>query len=155
MTLEQLWEHLGQVSSLSFVAKSEKPGGWNGKGSGTVVVQQVNESCMTFTESGVWRPEGGRDTRFHNVFRWSVVEMHLRLEHLRFGEAHPVYLFDLALASDCEWRSVSPHVCREDCYAAILIVTDDHIVLKWSIDGPRKREVIEYRYRQRDPTENP
>ncbi len=68
------------------------------------------------------------------------------LEHLRFGEDHPVYLFDLALAGEREWRSVSPHLCREDCYSAVLIVGDDNIVLRWSVNGPRKQETIEYVY---------
>lgn len=44
-------------------------------------------------------------------------------------------------------RSVSPHLCREDCYAAVLLVRDEGIVLKWSADGPRKKETIEYEYR--------
>jgi hypothetical protein len=101
---------------------------------------------MTFTESGVWRPEGGRDLRFSNVFRWSAVGETICLEHLRFGADRPVYLFDLAPAGECEWRSASPHQCREDCYAAQLVVRGDTVVLRWSIDGPRKQEVVEYTY---------
>ena len=66
----------------------------------------------------------------------------LRLEHLRFGEDRPVYLFDLAPAGDRGWRSVSPHLCSEDCYAAVLLVRDNGILLRWSIDGPRKKETI-------------
>jgi hypothetical protein len=58
-----------------------------------------------------------------------------------------VCLFDLAPAGDREWRSVSPHLCREDCYAAVLLLRDDGIVLLWSIKGPRKKESIEYLYR--------
>jgi hypothetical protein len=38
----------------------------------------------------------------------------------------------------------------EDCYAAVLLVRDDGLVLRWSIDGPRKQEVIEYVYSSRD-----
>ena len=55
-------------------------------------------------------PEGGRELRFRNVFRWSAVGEALRLEHLRFGVAHPVFLFDLAPVAAGEWRSVSPHL---------------------------------------------
>lgn len=131
---------------MSFIAKSARAEGWNGTGSGSVVVHSSSAGTITFTESGVWRPEGGRDLRFHNVFRWSVVEELLRLEHLRFGEAHPVYLFDLAPVGDEEWRSVSPHVCREDCYAAGLTLQEGYILLRWVIDGPRKQETIEYNY---------
>ncbi len=146
LTLDQLWDRLGSVSSLSFVARSGRPGGWNGAGNGTVVVARPEPASMTFTESGFWRPEGGRDIRFHNVFRWSATGATIRLEHLRFGVEHPVYLFELAQAGEREWRSVSPHQCQEDCYAAILIVDNDRIILRWSIDGPWKQETVEYAY---------
>jgi hypothetical protein len=150
VTLEQLWERLGSVRAVSFIAQSARPGGCNGAGSGTVLVERTAAGTMTFTESGVWRSEGGRDLRFANVFRWSVAGKAIRLEHLRFGADRPVYLFDLAPAGEREWRCVTPHQCREDCYAAVLIVCDDHIVLRWSIDGPRKQEMIEYTYSQGD-----
>jgi hypothetical protein len=42
------------------------------------------------------------------------------------------------------------HLCRDDCYAAVLLVRDDGIVLRWSIDGPRKQEMIEYVYSWQD-----
>jgi hypothetical protein len=35
---------------------------------------------------------------------------------------------------------------REDCYAAVLLIRDGGIALRWSIDGPRQRESIEYLY---------
>jgi hypothetical protein len=101
---------------------------------------------MTFSERGTWRPEGGRHIPFTNVYRWTLTGDTLRLEHLRFGVDHPVYLFDLVQIGDGQWRSESPHLCREDCYAAVLQVRDDGIALRWSIDGPRKRESIEYVY---------
>ena len=146
MLLSELWERLCQVKALTFVARSGNPAGWNGRGSGTVVVRSAGDDAITYTESGSWRPERGRGLRFRNVFRWSKAEDGLRLEHLRFGEGHPVYLFDLAPAEDGQWRSVSPHVCSEDCYAATLLVLDDRVVLRWSIDGPRKQEQVEYTY---------
>jgi hypothetical protein len=37
--MDQLWELLGRVRALSFVARSARPGGWNGAGSGKVVVE--------------------------------------------------------------------------------------------------------------------
>jgi hypothetical protein len=44
-------------------------------------------------------------------------------------------------------RPTCPHQCRDDRYSAVLVVHDDRIVLRRSIDGPRKRETIEYDYR--------
>lgn len=150
MTLDDVWDQLARVQALVFVAHSPNPTGWNGRGGGTVVVEPAGDGAITFTESGVWRPVGRRDIRFSNVFRWSQVGNRLRLEHLRFGVDRPVYLFDLAPAGDREWSSVSPHLCSEDCYSAVLLVRDDGIVLRWSIDGPRKQEVIEYLYSTED-----
>jgi hypothetical protein len=121
--------------------------GWNGKGVGTVEVRETGDGTMTFHEHGAWRNENHEgDIPFTNVYRWKLIGDLLRLEHLRFGADHPVYLFDLAQASDREWRSVSPHICRDDCYAATLIVSEGAIVLRWSIDGPRKLANIEYTY---------
>jgi hypothetical protein len=145
MTLEDVWDRLRRVRSLSFVARSASPTGWNGRGSGTVAVETTGE-VLVFSEQGTWRPEGGRDIRFSNVFRWTKGERRLRMEHLRFGIDHPVYLFDLEPAGEREWRSASPHVCSEDCYAAEMQVGEGSIVLRWSVNGPRKREEIEYVY---------
>jgi hypothetical protein len=148
LLLHQLWDQLRRARSLSFVATSAGSTGWNGTGSGTVEVREAGDGVMTFHEQGLWRPEGGdQEIRFHNVYRWTLASGLLRLEHLRFGEGHPVYLFDLAPAGDREWRSVSPHLCSEDCYAAVLLLREDSILVQWSIDGPRKRETIEYDYR--------
>jgi hypothetical protein len=105
--LEELWDRFWRVGTLSFVARSARAGGWNGTGSGTVEALRAGEGTMTFIEAGIWRPEGGRATRFSNVFRWSVVGDAIRLEHLRFGADRPVHLFDLAPEDGGEWHSVS------------------------------------------------
>jgi hypothetical protein len=113
----ELWASLCRVRSLHFVARSAASTGWHGTGSGTVVVASPARSVLTFTESGSWQPAAGPRIRFSNVFRWSLVgPAVVRLEHLRFGADHPVYLFDLAPRSGAEWASVNPHLCREDCY---------------------------------------
>ncbi len=82
------------------------------------------------------------------MYRWTRVGDLPRLEHHRFGADNPVNLFDLALTGEREWRSISPHLCGEDCYSAVLLVGDEEIVLRWSVEGPRKREAIEYHYRR-------
>jgi hypothetical protein len=144
---ERILEVLRQVRALSFIARSASPVGWNGRGSGTVEVRKAGEVVLMFHEQGTWRPENSeREIRFHNVYRWTLMGDRLRLEHLRFGEANPVFVFDLARFDEGEWRSASPHLCREDCYSAVLLVRDIGFVLRWSIDGPRKQETIEYLY---------
>ncbi len=97
MNLHQLWDRLRQVTRLKFVSRSEKKIGWNGVGVGTVVVETMDKGTMIFTESGNWHSEStGRDNRFSNVYRWTLADEVIRLEHLRQGVDHPVYLFDLA-----------------------------------------------------------
>jgi hypothetical protein len=143
----ELWECLHRVRFLRFVARSAGPTGWNGVGVGVVAVGSPTDSTLTFTESGSWRPEVGRETRFRNVFRWSLVgPRSVRLEHLRFGAEHPVYLFDLE-AVGSSWSSVLPHLCREDSYSAELQVQKWGILLCWTVVGPGKQERIEYEYR--------
>jgi hypothetical protein len=145
--LDDLWQRLSRVRSLAFVASSSSATGWNGRGRGTVEVTHVAAGVITFTEAGSWQPDGSeREIRFSNVYRWTLTDESLRLEHLRLGEANPVHLFDLRQYAEREWRPVSPHHCRADCYSAIMTIRDDALVLRWSIDGPRKRETIEYVY---------
>ena len=64
----------------------------------------------------------------------------------------PKHPWDPVQADDRQWRSASPHLCRQDHYAAVLLVRDDGVVLQWSIDGPRKRESIEYAYSSQEAT---
>ena len=144
-SLQQLWDDLSRVRSLRFIARSGSATGWNGLGRGVVAVETHGDEVQTFAESGTWRTEAGRELRFHNVYRWTRNQPTLRLEHLRFGVDHPVYLFDLAQTGDREWRSVSPHACGEDRYSAILLV-GDVLALRWAVVGPTKQEVIEYEY---------
>ena len=144
--LDRLWSDLSRIKTLKFVSRSASATGWNGVGEGIVAVEAVGEDVQTFSESGTWRTEAGRELRFHNVYRWTRNEATLGLEHLRFGIEHPVYLFDLAQTGDHEWRSVSAHLCSEDCYSAVLLV-GDALTLRWEVVGPSKKEVIEYAYR--------
>ncbi|HEX7077444.1 MAG TPA: DUF6314 family protein [Candidatus Eisenbacteria bacterium] len=130
------------------VARSDDRTGWNGAGVGSVVVDSPSVAALTFTETGTWRPVAGAETRFHNVLRWRRVESgRIRLEHLRFGESRPVFLFDLALDATGSWRSVEPHVCGEDRYSADARVWEWGLHLRWEIAGPRKQAWIDYEYR--------
>jgi hypothetical protein len=146
--ITDLFYLLGRVRTLTFVARSSNPAGWNGRGTGIVHVRIDSPEVITFTETGSWRQTAGRELRFHNVFRWSLLspDRRIRLEHLRFGPAHPVYLFDLAPTDSGEWTSTAAHVCREDCYTARLSAETDHIKIGWTIIGPKKDEDIRYMY---------
>ena len=143
-----LWNSLSGVTSLRFVARSANNSGWNGSGNGKVAIAHPNAKTITFTESGQWTTENGKQLNFSNVYRWSLLQSTalIRLEHLRFGKNNPVYLFDLVPENDRDWHSAKPHVCRDDLYSATLRLTPDQIELRWTVKGPEKDEDIRYWY---------
>jgi hypothetical protein len=145
-TIAEIGSLLRSVRTLTFHAQSEAANGWNGIGSGSVKVSELGTGVLVFEEAGTWRASAGADLRFTNMFRWCNLGQSLRLEHLRFGPEKPVFLFDLAPAAGGEWREVSPHVCRDDCYTASLAVEGYHLLVAWFIVGPRKSESIKYTY---------
>ncbi|MBA4189568.1 MAG: hypothetical protein C0467_16405 [Planctomycetaceae bacterium] len=153
-SLTEVWPLLLAVRSLRFDARSEAATGWNGIGIGVVTTSEPTAGVVVFEETGTWQPSDldRPAIRFNNVFRWTVVGNSLRLEHLRFGPDNPVMLFDMAPDPNGDWREVSPHQCREDCYTASLTVEGHLLVVTWSIQGPRKRESIRYTYSQLKPT---
>ena len=144
----QLWDCLRHIRSLRFVAESGSETGWNGIGQGEVTVGVPAEGVLTFTELGTWQSAAGKEFQFRNVFRWSMLGPEIvRLEHLRFGPEHPMFLFDLAPTVSGAWLSASPHICREDCYSAELKPEEWGLSLSWAITGPKKQESIRYQYR--------
>jgi hypothetical protein len=143
--LPLLWNRLAAVRSLRFQAVSRSATGWNGTGTGQVV-STAAEGSLVFQERGAWVPPAGRELIFTNTFRWSRHGDRLRLEHLRYGAGNPVFLFDLEHRHGTEWREAEPHQCADDRYSAVLRLEEDHIVLGWTIVGPRKDESIEYVY---------
>ncbi|MFH1299763.1 MAG: DUF6314 family protein [Planctomycetota bacterium] len=147
--LRTLWSRLTQVESLQFVAQSFDSGsGWNGTGTGSVAVEAVDPSTLLFQESGRWSPTEGTELQFTNVFRWTSLpdQTLIRLEHLRFGKTHPVYLFELQQTAETRWESVEPHVCSNDLYSATLECEHDRLHLDWTVKGATKNECIGYVY---------
>lgn len=145
--INHVWNALQRVRSLEFDAQSGSGTGWTGNGTGSVVVESPTPEIIIFQESGLWHSATSKGLAFRNVYRWSRFEGTVRLEHLRFGEDHPVYLFDLAPDTDMICSSAAPHLCRDDEYTARLELLDSGISLDWKITGPEKDESIIYRYR--------
>ncbi len=106
----QLWDGFQRVRSVRFVCQSETPG-WDGTGIGSVAVESLSQPVLVYTESGKWHSANGRETRFSNVFRWTLARPELiKLEHLRFGADAPVFLFDVAPGANGAWASVQAHL---------------------------------------------
>jgi len=150
MDVQKAWTRLRAVQELTFEARSLATSntGWNGTGTGVVRVETAEPGVILFHERGTWTPEVGRQTTFTNVFRWTIDPdgPFIRLEHLRFGPDHPVYLFDLVTVNVGVLESSEPHVCREDLYAARMEFDEQTVRLRWTINGPRKAETISYTY---------
>ena len=151
MDVEKAWTRLLAVQELAFEARScaATNTGWNGSGKGVVQVEVVEAGVILFHERGTWTPEAGRQTTISNVFRWTADPdfRFIRLEHLRFGPDHPVYLFDLVPVGEGVLESSEPHVCRKDLYAARMEYDEQAIRLRWTITGPKKDEHISYTYK--------
>lgn len=141
-----LWSRLSDVQTLHFESQSRTGTDWNGVGNGRVEIEQPQEDVLIWRESGHWQQNGGRDIRFFNTFRWTRQEDKLSLEHLRFGENQPVFLFQLVPIDENTWRDAEPHLCRQDHYSARLVIQDQCLNLSWTVSGPTRDESINYCY---------
>ncbi len=148
--LVTFWKQLKTIKSMTFVAASkvDPSFGWNGTGKGDVRVKQVNDNILVFYENGFWMPQKGGKCAFTNTFRWTLdrFENRITLEHLRFGEHHPVFLFYLTKMDDNTLVSISSHVCKEDSYLGQVRCLHQSIQFNWRIIGPKKNEEIDYVY---------
>ena len=143
-----LWERLSHIRTLHFSAQSAVSTGWDGEGSGEVEVKINDDKTLIFSESGTWTPRNAPPLLFRNVFRWTN-DSHrkvIRLEHLRFGPDNPVYLFDLYQQDQHTWLTLSPHLCNQDVYKAEIHLTQDELLMHWTINGPEKQELLRYSY---------
>ena len=84
--------------AVLFSSKSQCQTGWRGKGRGRVDVSSPGPGVLLFREAGTWEQDGGKEIRFTNTFRWTLVEDRVRLEHLRYGDDKPVFCL--------KWRSI-------------------------------------------------
>ena len=157
--VEVLWAQFLALKSLCFLSRSKKADGWSGVGTGEVVVAQPSVGVLTFTETGLWQPDQGREVPFTNLFRWTILgPARVRLEHLRFGPDKPVLLFELEPTDEKEgesWTSTAPHLCRDDCYSAVLSFEESGVRLEWTVEGPRKSSRIVYIYASIGLTSSP
>lgn len=146
----ELWNRLSTIKTLSFSAfsHSAKNSDWNVIGIGNVIAEPQNDNRIIFYESGSWKENHGSEFMFTNVFRWSFdrFKNRISLEHLRFGEKNPVFLFDLVKINEDTLASVSSYVCNEDSYLGQVKCTEKAITLNWRIIGPKKNEEIHYLY---------
>lgn len=148
--LNHVWKKLLEVKTLSFSAQSKAihKSGWDGVGKGQVNVNVQSDTVIIFNEKGVWISSEGKEFDFHNIFRWNLERSKkvITLEHLRFGEKNPVFLFHLAPIDENMLESVGAHVCREDIYLGTVWCDHRSMHFNWRVLGPKKNEEIIYLY---------
>ena len=151
--LSEIWDRLQGIHQLRIVATSNAPleVPWKGTGDGTVDAQ-VEGPMIIFTETGTWRIGQAHESRFRNVYRWSLAQGKIGLEHLRYGPSRPVHLFDLIpgdyIGTSETARLVPgrPHRCGDDVYEGVLAVAEVGVVLDWTIQGPNKSARVHIHY---------
>ena len=138
-----LWQRLKTISRLEFELRSchaDNPR--HVSGNGKVVVECPDDSRITFSESGSWTADSGLSLNFSNRYRWhrTTSDHIIRLQHLRYGEIRPVELVELTLQPDLSWKSLSPHICKNDMYRAEITLRESGLLIEWTISGPAKSE---------------
>ncbi len=140
-----LWHRLKTISRIEFESKSIHDDiDWNVSGNGKVVVECPDDNLITFSESGSWTADSGLSLNFSNRYRWhrTTSDNIIRLQHLRYGDLHPVELVELMLQSDLSWKSLSPHICKNDAYRAEITIHENDVLIEWTITGPAKSELL-------------
>lgn len=115
---------------------------------GKVTVKEEKPGIFIFTEQGHWVKGIQQNINFHNSLRWSCIfeEGLIRLEHLRHGLNHPIFLSYLTPINSKQLQSIDPHLCQKDCYFGHIEFNKQGIYLTWRILGDRKNETLHYIY---------
>jgi len=156
-TLTQLWDLLNRLNRFSFKvnADNESVTGWQGKGQGlikrrasgeTEVSQPESGAIVETIERGYYYVSADRKVPMHNQYLWQFKGDYIRLTHLRFGWDKPVFLFDIIENRYDELVTRQSHQCAADNYDASFVLSPDSLAMQWRIQGPKKREVLDYIY---------
>lgn len=138
--LRALWKALQVVSRVKLIASSST---WNGTGEGMVHVIEKG-STLEWFERGQWK--GAQSFRNHFRFTFLREQGMIALEHLRFGEARPKFLFHFIPIRPGIFESTDPHLGGEEAYLGRLHHTELFIELTLKTIGPKKNEKIESIY---------
>jgi hypothetical protein len=101
-TLLTFWSKLQDVTSYTFQANSYVQIGWNATGFGEITLTKNVNHILVFHEKGTWQNKEGVEFDFRNILRWTLDSeaCKISIEHLRYGEHHPVFLFYLTLSDE-------------------------------------------------------
>ncbi|AIT09537.1 hypothetical protein LO80_05855 [Candidatus Francisella endociliophora] len=148
-----LFSRLLTINSFEFKSSSGEKSqtGWSGSGKGKVITTREYDTIY-FKEEGVFKLDGtSKQNKISNEYVWQQISpSKISLSHARFGYNNLVKLFDLKQIDETTWQSIQPHICIDDLYIAKLKVLDNCVELIWEITGPKKDEVIRYKYSSKE-----
>jgi len=131
------------LSSLCFNSEGRVIHKFNGK----VEVEAHPKDSLIFNESIKWENGDNLLINSKNIYRWTFLEFgNIKLEHLRFGTDHPVFLVELAKSGEKKWKSIEPHKCGMDLYSAELYLKNKQLVLIWTVKGPTENYALKTVY---------
>lgn len=146
-TLIDCWNRLVQIRSLAFSIQSPLQE-LQRKGRAEVIVKKPSENVLVFQEKGSWMEGEMPIGSFSNSFRFTLdlPSLLITLEHLRYGENNPVFLFHLTFAGKHSLASASEHLCDQDSYLGHLTFASKGILFQWRVIGPQKNHFFSYHY---------
>ncbi|QUM77671.1 hypothetical protein HWV00_16390 [Moritella sp. 24] len=156
-TLAELWTLLNRLNKFSFKVNTDNESvtGWQGEGQGLIkrrgnmasVSDDIELGAVVETiERGDYYVTADRKVSMQNQYLWQFEGDHIRLTHLRFGWDNPVFLFDIIENGLGELVTRQSHQCAADNYDASFVLYADNLMMQWRIQGPKKREVLDYIY---------
>ncbi|MDX8431404.1 MAG: DUF6314 family protein [Candidatus Algichlamydia australiensis] len=142
--LKRFWERLLKVETLSLSVRSRGESRFK-DGRAEVTSTLSKSHTLIFRESGKWL---NPPANFHNSFRWTLDLKNtlITLEHLRYGENRPTFLFHLSPVRAGKLESVDAHLCGEDTYLGSLSWSLEEMIFHWRVIGPKKNQELLYRY---------
>lgn len=142
LALHSFWERILQVRQMTIRTQTGE------EAVGEVKVKEEKPGVLIFTERGKWVKGVEQNMDFHNSLRWTFVfeDGLVRLEHLRHGPNHPIFLSHLTPISSRHLQSIDPHLCLGDCYFGRIEFQRQGIYLTWRVLSNLKNETLHYIY---------
>jgi len=144
--LKDLINKIGQTKRLSFIVNHPNPF-LNIKLDFNLKVTKPDNFSIITEELGGWINNLGQKVVSKNTYKWTAQnDSILKLEHLRFGEKKPIFLVNFYYKKTNFWKSLKPHICKQDVYEAELKIFSAKIMLIWNIQTPEHTYTIASTY---------
>ncbi len=147
--LQRFFTRLSKVRSLkieAFFYENEKEEQKKGQAHVEVICQGRHK--LVFHEKGQWLLPQFSELIFKNAFKWTFnpLAQLISIEHLRYGEDQPVFLFDLTSDKSGHLESINTFSQLNELHFASIHWTKKQIHFQWRIIGNKKNDLLHYYY---------